>query len=277
MKLEKYRHPFIYYGAAVLIPWALWFTTGAISHSGLWNNQGWVVFGSVLGFIGLCTPMATALILILPDKDMRDELKSATLSFKGIHWGWFAFTFLFPFAVILLSQAISLLFGHSSEQFRIVEKFSFTAGIFPAWFLLFIAPILEEFGWRTYGIHCIRRRFNLFTTCFIFGIVWGVWHMPLSTVKGYYQEVLMDTGAIYQVNFIVSLIPYLIIDSWVYYKTKRNMFIQIAMHLTFGYSMEVFRTHPDSKLIHTAVLLIFCVFLVVKERKFFFDRTFEES
>ena len=277
MKIEKYRHPLIFYGIAVLVPWSLWFTAGAISHSPLWDKQHWVLFGSILGIIGLCAPMTAAFALILPDKDMRDELKSATISFKGIHWGWFVMTFLFPFAVILLAQAVSLLFGRSPEQFRLVENFSFTAGILPAWFLMLIAPIIEEFGWRTYGIHCIRRRFNLFTTCFIFGIIWGLWHMPLSTVKGYYQNVLMETGAIYQVNFIVSLIPYLIIDSWVYYKTRRNMFIQVAMHLTFGYSMEVFRTHPDSKLIHTALLLVFCIFLVIRERKFFFDKTFIEE
>jgi len=274
MKIEKYRHPFIFYGFAILVPWTLWFILGAISHSSLWENRSWVIFGSVMGVIGLCVPMIMAFIMILPDKEMRDELKSATFSFKGIHWGWYVITFVFPFAVILLAQAISLLFGHSPGQFRLVENFSFTAGILPAWFLMLIAPIVEEFGWRTYGTHCIRRRFNLITTCFIFGLIWGFWHMPLSTVKGYYQNVLMETGMIYQVNFIVSLIPYLIIDSWVYYKTRRNMFLQVGTHLTFGYSMEVFRTHPDSKLIHTVLLMIFCVFLVIKERRFFFDKAF---
>ena len=82
MKLEKYRHPFIFYGFA----------------------------------------------LILPDKELREELKSACTNFKDVHWKWYAFVFLFPFAVILLAQAISLLFGHSAQQFRFVENFSFSAG-----------------------------------------------------------------------------------------------------------------------------------------------------
>jgi membrane protease YdiL (CAAX protease family) len=276
MKLEKYRHPFIFYGVAVIVPWALWFTLGAISHSQLWDNQGWVIFGSILGIIGLCTPFAAAMALILPEKELRDELKAAcTSSFKGIHFGWYALVFLFPFAVILLAQAISLFFGHSTEQFKFVENFSFSAGIFPAWFLLAIAPVIEEFGWHTYGIHCVRRRFNLFTTCFIFGIIWGMWHMPLSTVKGYYQSVVMETGIIYSVNFLVSLIPYLIIDNWTYYKTNRNMFLQVSQHFVFGYSMELFRTHPDSKIIHTVILIIVSTVIVIKDRKFFFDKSFE--
>jgi len=278
VKLEKYRHPFLFYGIAVIVPWALWFTLGAISHSALWDNRSWFIFGSILGIIGLCAPLAAAMILILPDKELRDELKAAcTSSFKGIHFGWYMLVFLFPFAVILLAQAISLFFGHSTEQFKFVEIFSFSAGIFPAWFLMAIAPVIEEFGWHTYGIHCVRRRFNLFTTCFIFGIIWGMWHMPLSTVKDYYQSVVMETGIIYSINFLVSLIPYLIIDNWTYYKTKRNMFLQVFQHLVFGFSMELFCTHPDSKVIHTVILIIVATVIVIKDRRFFFDKSYEEQ
>ena len=277
MKIEKYRHPVIFYGIAVLVPWALWSVTAVISHSPLWDDTGWKTFASIIGLLGLCAPMIAAFALIFPDKDMRKELISACISFKGISWKWHTFVFLFPFAVILLAQAISLLFGHSTGQFRFVEHFSFTAGIFPAWFLLIIAPIIEEFGWHTYGIHCIRRRFNLFATCFIFGIIWGIWHMPLSFIKGYYQNVLAETGIIYSINFMVSLIPYLIIDNWTYYKTKRNMFLQISQHLVFGFSMELFRTHPDSKLIHTVLLIIFCVVIILREKKFFFSKTFDKE
>jgi len=275
MKIEKYRHPFIFYGIAVLVPWSLWFICAGISHSVLWDNPAWVTFGSLLGLLGLLAPMIIAFILILPDKEMRDELISACTNFKDVKLKWWAFTFLFPFAVILLAQAISLLFGYSTEQFKFVEKFSFSAGIFPAWFVMFLAPVFEEFGWHTYGTHCVRRRFNLFTTCFIFGLIWGIWHMPLSFVKDYYQSVLLETGVIYSINFMVSVIPYLIIDNWQYYKVKRNMGLQIGQHMTFGYSMEIFRTHPNSKIIHTILLCIFCVVIVIKDRKYFFDKSFE--
>ena len=276
MKLENYRHPFLFYGVAVLIPWVLWFTFGAISHSELYEKHTWVVIGSILGLIGLCVPLAIAMILILPNKEMREEVFNSCTNFKGIHFGWYALVIVFPFVVVLLAQAISLLFGHSVEQFQFAPKFSFSAGIFPAWFLLIIAPIIEEFGWHTYGIHCVRRRFNLLTTCFIFGIIWGLWHMPLSTVKGYYQSVVMEEGIIYSINFLVSLIPYLIIDNWTYYKTKRNMFLQICQHLTFGLAMEVFRTTQDSKVIVTILLLIVSAVIVIKDRKFFFEKGYQE-
>jgi membrane protease YdiL (CAAX protease family) len=149
------------------------------------------------------------MILILPDRDMRRELFSATFQLKGIRpVFWIVTILLFPLS-ILAAQAISLLFGHSLFQFKIVEHLSFTAGIFPAWFLLVLALILEEFGWHTYGIHCLRNRFNLLVTSLIFGVVWGIWHIPLSFVKGYYQNVLVDTGVIYSIDFLTSLIPYI--------------------------------------------------------------------
>ena len=219
MKLEKYRHPFIYFGISVLGSAAFFFTAAGISHSSLMNNpgdnQGWFIFASIIGLFGLLVPMVTALVLILPDKDMREELKSACLSFKGISWKWWAYTFFFPFAAVLLAQAISLLLGRSAEQFKLAENFSFSAGIIPVWFLFLIVPVIEELGWRTYGSHCIRRSFNLF--------------------------------------------------------------IQFATHLTWNFSMEIFPTHPDSKVIHTILLCIFSVVIVLREKNFFFDKTFKEA
>ncbi|MDR2592028.1 MAG: CPBP family intramembrane metalloprotease [Chitinispirillales bacterium] len=214
-----------------------------------------------------------AMILILPDKEMRQELFSSIFSFKGISpFFWILTIALFP-ASILAAQAVSLLFGHSVSQFNFVEKMSFSAGIFPAWLLLVLAPILEEFGWHTYGIHCLRNRFNLLLTSLLFGVVWGIWHMPLSFVKGYYQNVLVETGMIYSINFLVSVIPYLIIGNWIYYKTKRNMFLVVVFHLLAGFSNEIFQTHPDSKVIQTVLLLILSIVIVCREKEFFFTRT----
>jgi len=214
--------------------------------------------------------------LILPDKDMRNELHSATFKFRGIRPGFWILTLvLFP-ASILLAQAISLLFGHDVSQFKIVENMSFSAGLFPAWFLLVIAPILEEFGWHTYGIHCLRNRFNLLVTSVIFGVIWGIWHMPLSFIKDYYQNVLVETGIIYSVNFLVSIIPYLIIGNWLYYKTNRNMLLVVLFHFLAGFSNEIFQTHPDSKVIQTLLLLIFSIIIICREKSFFFSKSHEE-
>jgi uncharacterized protein len=275
MQLKKYNHPFLFYGIAFIVPWLCWFILAWLSNSQLWDNPTVVFWGSILGLIGLFGPFVIAMVLILPDKEMRQELLSAVFNFNGIRPIFWILTFvLFPIS-ILVAQVISLPFGHSVSQFKFVENISFSAGIFPAWFLLIIAPILEEFGWHTYGIHCLRNRLNLLMTCVIFGIAWGIWHMPLSFVKGYYQNVLVETGIIYSINFLASLIPYLVIGNWIYYKTNRNMFLIVVFHLLAGFSNEIFQTHPDSKVIQTVLLLIFSIIIICKEKAFFFNKSHE--
>lgn len=276
MQLRKYNRPILFYGVATLVPWFCWFLWAWLSHSKWQDNPTTVLVGSILGLIGLIGPFAIAMILILPDKEMRQELIFQIVNFKGIKLKyWILNIAIFPIS-ILAAMAISLIFGHSVSQFKLVEHMSFSAGIFPAWFLLILAPIFEEFGWHTYGIHCLRNRFNLLVTCVIFGIIWGMWHMPLSFVKGYYQNVLVNTGVIYSINFLVSLIPYLIIDNWLYYKTNRNMFIEVLFHFLAGFSNEIFQTHPDSKIIQTILLLIFSIIIICREKTFFFSKSHEE-
>jgi len=73
-------------------------------------------------------------------------------------------------ASILTAQAISLLFGYDISQFLFVVKLSFSAGFFPTWFILLLAPVLEQLAWHTYGTDCLRSRMNLFATSMTFAI-----------------------------------------------------------------------------------------------------------
>jgi membrane protease YdiL (CAAX protease family) len=280
VRLEKYNHPVLFYGGAVGFPWACWFVAAWLSRQ--WDgNPAAMLWGSVLGLLGLCGPAGAAMILILPDREMRRELFSQIFNFGGIRPVYWVLSFVIFPASILLAQAVSLLFGYSASQFKIVEHISFSAGapsigIIPVWFFVVMAPILEEFGWHTYGIHCVRRRFNLLITCVIFGIIWGVWHGPLGLIKGSYQEAVAETGVLYSINFMVSLVPYLIMDNWLYYKTNRNMLLEILFHFEANFFNEIFRTHPDSKIIQTALLLVFSIIIICKEKKFFFSGSHEE-
>jgi membrane protease YdiL (CAAX protease family) len=181
---------------------------------------------------------------------------------------------LFPLS-ILLAQAISLPFGHSISQLKITENMSF-AGVFSAWILLIVGPIMEEFGWHTYGTHCLRNRLNLFVTSSLFAIIWGMWHIPLSRVQGHFQNEIAVTGVIYEINYFVSVMPYMLICNWMYYKTNRNMFFVILFHFEAVFFAELFQTHPDSKVIQTILLLIVPIIIICKEKNFFFGKSYEE-
>ena len=271
MIIPKYKRPVLFYGVSTIIPWAFWFAAGFISHLTPYSDQN-LRIASILGFIGLLAPLGVTLWLSSKDSDIRADILGRIINFKSFRPIYIIISFTLMLASILLAQAISLLFGYSSSQFNITGHFSFSSGIFPVWFMLIIAPIIEELAWHSYGTDCLRNRMNLFKASLLFGLFWGIWHIPLSTIRDYYQSNLVETGWIYGVNFLVSIIPYVLLINWLYYKTKRNIIIPIIFHISAVYFNEIFATHPDSKIIQTVLLLIVAAVLILREKDFFFKR-----
>lgn len=178
---------------------------------------------------------------------------------------------------ILLAQALSLLFGYSADQFSFADGASFTAGIFPAWVLLFLAPLLEELAWHSYGTDCLRRRMNLLNTSLLFALFWALWHLPLGFIKGYYHNEVAASGLLYSLNFAFSIIPFVILMNWLYYRTNRNILVPIVFHITANLFNELFATNPDSKVIQTGILTVLVILLVFRDRAFFLDQVYREG
>ena len=267
--INKYKHPLLFYFLATLIPWLLWFLAGYISHLTPHSDDN-LEIASVTAFIGLLGPVAVAWWLIRKDPQLRHDVYSRFFNFSSVKPVYIIVACCLMPVSILLAQAISLLFGYSSSQFVITGHFTFTSGIFPVWFMLIIAPVLEELGWHSYGTDCLRNRMNLFKTSLLFGVFWGIWHMPLATIRDYYQSNIVETSWIYGVNFLVSIIPFVLLMNWLYYKTDRNIIIVIVFHITAGFFNEIFATHPDSKIIQTVLLLVLTTIIVLNNLNFFF-------
>jgi len=276
MIVEKYRHPIRFFGLATGIPWAFWFAAAYLSRITPARDV-YVTAGSILGIVGLLSPMVTAFVMIFSDSALRRDSLNRLFRIKTIEPFYLFATCFLMLASILLAQAISLAFGYSASQFNFSGRFSFSAGIFPAWFLLFIAPLLEELAWHSYGTDSLRARFSLFTASMIFALFWVLWHFPLSFIKDYYHSNLVESGLLYSLNFCFSLIPFVLLMNWLYYKTGRNILVAVVFHITAGFFNEIFSTHPMSKVIQTAVLLVLTAFLVLRERDFFFNKVYLES
>jgi hypothetical protein len=269
MIIHKYKKPVTFYVLASVIPWGLWFAAGYASHITPATQQlQWVT--SVLSLLGLIAPVGVALYLIYPHKELRSDFMSRIFNFKEIRSEYILITCFLMLISILSAQAISLLFGYSESQFQITGTFTFTSGVLPVWFMLLIAPIFEELAWHSYGTDALRSKFNLFTTSVLFAVFWGIWHFPLSSIKDYYHSNLVESGLLYSINFVVSLVPFVLIMNWIYYKSNRNILLTIIFHITAGYFNEIFATHPMSKVIQTGLLLILSAYLLVKEKEMFF-------
>lgn len=276
MYMNKFRHPILFYSLSLIVPWGLWFLAAYISHITP-SKTYHTVFVTIFGVSGLAAPMMIAFRLIWKDSELRADLCSRFFNFKSIKLRYILLASGLMLGSILLAQAISLLFGYSTSQFAFSETFSFTAGISPAWFMLLFAPLLEELGWHTYGTDTLRRKMNVFNLSIVFAVFWALWHFPLAFIKDYYQSNLAESGIIYSINFAVSIIPFVLLMNWLYYKTGRNVTLIIIFHITSGLFNEIFATHPDSKIIQTILLLLLSVIIIVRESELFFKKSYVEN
>jgi membrane protease YdiL (CAAX protease family) len=276
MTIEKYRHPVLFYGLVTLCTWASWFVAGYLSHI----TPTTPLLGKAVGLltiVGLLCPATIAFCLIWPNRDLRADVKRRLIGLKGTRPIYLILTcFLMP-ASLLLAQAISLLFGYSVDQFHLSAKASFSTGIISGWFLAVLAPFTEELGWHSYGNDCLRRSMNLLKTCLLFGCYWAIWHMPLALIKGSYHSNVAEAGPLYSLNFVISVFAYATLVNWLYYKTRRSILVAIVLHLTANCSAEAFCTHPDTKVIQTALLLLLAVVLVIRDTDFFLRREYREE
>jgi len=276
MNINIYKKTGLFFGLSTLFPWVLWFIAGYMSHIET-ESAATQLWTSVIAFLGLITPVVIALFLAKGNTMITHDLKKRFFNFKGVDSVYIVLTFiLMPFS-ILMAQAISLLFGYSINQFQLAESFSFTLGVFPVWFMLIAAPLIEELAWHSYGTDSLRARYNLFITSVLFALFWGIWHLPLASINNYYHSNLVEEGWIYSLNFIVSLFPFVLIMNWIYYKANRNIVLPILFHIAAGFFNEIFATHPMSKVIQTGLLIVFAVYIVINDKSFFFNQTINIS
>lgn len=266
MDIKHYRHTYLFYFVSIIIPWTLWFFVAYISHT--YPNE-YVTITSVGGFMGLLAPLLVALALIIPNEPIRKDFVGRIFNLRTVSPKYLSLTFLLmPFS-ILTAQLISLFFGYSTAQFQFRGGYTFTSGVFPVWFILIIAPLVEELAWHSYGTDCLRNRFSLLLTSLLFALFWGVWHLPLSFIKDYYHNNLIESGLIYAINFFVSLFPIVLIMNWLYYKTNRNILIAIIFHISAVYFNELFATDPMSKVIQTGLLTLLSIYIIINNKTFF--------
>lgn len=228
---------------------------------------------------GLCVPCITSLVMIFASHNqiLIQDFWERLMMFKISPSYLMVILFLMP-CIVVLATALSLFFGYSTDQFSLANDLSVMKGsaIFGIVIPLLLAPIIEELGWRGYGVDSLRAYFNLFTASVIFGFLWAVWHVPAFFIKGYYHNQLWNMGTIYVVNFFVSVFVGAILMNWVYYKTGRSIPAVILFHSVLNLSSMAFRTEPFTKCIVTVLLFIVTVVVIAYDSNYFFsDKVYE--
>lgn len=265
-------HPAWFYSIVMLIALFLCPVAGYLS-----KKESLKKFLLLLMFLGLSVPCITALVMIYTSNDaaLISDFWHRLLLFK-MHTFFFLFILLLMPCVICLAIWISLFFGYGPLQFSMAKELSVMKGwaILGIVIPLVVAPLIEELGWRGYGVDSLKAYFNLFHTSLLFGFLWAAWHLPAFFVKGYYQHQLWKMGVVYVVNFFVSCIVFSFLMNWVYYKTGRSIPALVLFHTVSNFSSMVLRIQEFTKCIVTVVLIGITVAIIACDKVFFFSNSY---
>ncbi len=269
--IERYNRPWLFYGLATAGTWSAWLLAGVTSQEDMPDLlQGALV--TVLLLVGLVVPFLVSWMMTRRDPVLREDFILRLCRFGPTGFRYAIAGAVFMLLSILCAQAISLLFGYSSDQFQFNFSPSFSAGLVSGWVALLLAPVLEEMSWHCYGTDTLRRRLNVLLTSAVFAVYWILWRAPLVMVEGYYQSNVVESGPLFTTNMIISIFPFVLIMNWCYFKSNRSVIVAIIFHLSAGIFNEVFNTDPMSKVIQTGLLILLCMVLFVRDPKFFLNK-----
>ena len=162
-----------------------------------------IAYDHLFFFLGGFGPGMSALILNWRSKDgalKRDSL-DRLVNPRRFSLPYLAVTLLLAPCISYVSVLISGYFGRPASQMSFVPPML-------AWIpLMFVGPMLEELGWRGYGMDALRSRLVILNASILFGLLWALWHAPMFFISHTYQQDLWLMNPIYAINSFVSHIP----------------------------------------------------------------------
>lgn len=109
------------------------------------------------------------------------------------------------------------------------------------------SPLLEEFGWRGFALPRLQDRFSALTSSVILGLLWGLWHLPLTLTYG-------DPV----VPFLLKITAISVLITWVFNNSRGSMLIAMLCHASLNASIVPFASEAGrwpSTLLTIAVAL----------------------
>jgi membrane protease YdiL (CAAX protease family) len=155
---------------------------------------------------------------------LRDRLKQ-----RSAGWKWYMF--------ILLGIPILILIGIIVQpgllaSFKGVTPFLLVT--YPAYFfsVVFGVALPEEIGWRGFALPRMQPRYGPLWGTILLGVLWAFWHL-LFFFTPYHGGGPGTSFGMYLMNFSIFLLivlAFAIIFTWVFNNTKGSVFISNLMH-----------------------------------------------
>ncbi len=149
-----------------------------------------------------------------------------------------------------------ILGGILPTGFNLLTRLLYITCLFP-YIFFFGGPLNEEIGWRGLATPRLQEKYSPLITGLIIGIIWSVWHAPLHFI-GFYPGGVEG----FLMRFTYN-IPFGIIFTWYYNKSKGNLLGAIIFHA----SVNVYNSLFLGAAFYTMLLcILFVIFIMVQEK-----------
>ena len=170
-------------------------------------------------------------------------------------WGfgiqWYA---LILIGIPLINYLITRVAGHGP-----VPNLSTPSSLLGFLVLQFVlGPLGEELGWHGFAFPRLIKRFSPLTASLVFGIIWGVWHLPAFFVSGLPQSDLGIPVFLVRATFLA------ILGAWIFIRTGQNVPSMVLFHFMLNVSLDMFGV-PQLPLM--VVTVVAGVLVVVLDRR----------
>lgn len=185
-----------------------------------------------ISLLSVFTPTIVALILtaITQGKSGLYEL-FVQQTFRKTDFKWILLSLIGLPILASLAMLTSLNFDLSGFQLR-------TTQLLPQVVVIVLIGIGEEYGWRGYLLPRLMKKFNVFNSSIILGLIWGFWHLPAY---------LIGTGTSQEMSFFVFLLWVVLgtlFISWIYAYT-RSVFTSILVHISANAAFNYLYILPE--------------------------------
>jgi membrane protease YdiL (CAAX protease family) len=123
---------------------------------------------------------------------------------------------------------------------------------------LFRGPLGEEVGWRGFALPRLQERHSALKSSLILGLVVVVWHIPTFFIQGLTGPALL----LFIVSFVVALMSFTVVMTWLYNNTGGSLLLATLMHLSFNVALTLSAMSLETQVAILAVLYFVLALLV---------------
>lgn len=209
-----------------------------------------------LSVLSVFTPTVVAIILMAKSKGkagVYDLMVAQTVRKTPLKWlivSLVGIPFLAALAVLTMLD-----FDLSSFGLR-------TTQLMPQIIVIILIALGEEYGWRAFLLPRLMKRYTVFYSSIILGLIWGFWHFPAY---------LIGTGVPSEMNFLVFLLWVVLgsfFMSWIYYYTRSvltSILVHIGANAAFNY-LDVLPEFTGSMTVFWIFIAYLSIFLILVYR-----------